>query len=344
MYITFFIGNGFDLNLDLKTRYIDFYDYYRECASEDSIILRWMQEDHDKGDWSDLEVALGNRVKSLDEGDVESFFAAHEELELLLLEYLETEENKYDIEAAPKEISTEMARSLMDISNELNAEEQQAFKSTCRSSINEDIQYWFITFNYTGVLDSMIEKVIDENIELGSHVGTNGQKRKHSIGGVHHIHGTMTEGIVLGVNDESQINNEFLIKNNMFKDIFLKSRINNQMGQRRTERAEEIIDKSQIICIFGMSLGVTDKRWWEKIVNWMLTDSNRKLIIYTRTDEHILKRKIPTRIILEREKIRRDFWEKGKGNLGEDAFGKLKSRIIVVFNSKIFSFPKLKKL
>lgn len=28
MNITFLIGNGFDINLGLKTRYVDFYDFY----------------------------------------------------------------------------------------------------------------------------------------------------------------------------------------------------------------------------------------------------------------------------------------------------------------------------
>ena len=34
MNITFIIGNGFDLNLDLKTKYIDFYNYYFSIESE----------------------------------------------------------------------------------------------------------------------------------------------------------------------------------------------------------------------------------------------------------------------------------------------------------------------
>ena len=45
MYITFLIGNGFDINLGLKTSYSDFYDCYKNRASKDSVILRWMNED-----------------------------------------------------------------------------------------------------------------------------------------------------------------------------------------------------------------------------------------------------------------------------------------------------------
>ena len=103
--------------------------------------------------------------------------------------------------------------------------------------------------------------------------------------------------------------------------------------------AEEIIDKSQIICIFGMSMGITDKRWWEKICAWLLANPHRILIIYTRVDEKLVKRRIPTQIIRERERMRQKFWRKGCGNQLEAAFSIVRPRIFVVFNSKIFSFP-----
>lgn len=341
MYITFLIGNGFDLNLGLRTRYVDFYDYYKEHASKDSLILHWMQEDNDKGDWADLESALGNRIANVDKDSLVKFMQSLAELEYSLLDYLEMEQNKYSVDAAEKAVLLEIARSLKNIPTELTADERTSFESTCKAYVNEELQYWFITFNYTDILDLMVSKVTNTNIDLGSHYAINGQVRRHTIGGVHHVHGTMTEGVVLGVNDESQINNEVLSKDEMFKNIFLKNRINSQMGQRRTERAEEIIDKSQIICIFGMSIGITDRRWWERIIEWLLANDKRKLLIYTRIDESLLRRRIPTNIIPAIENVRRDFWEKGKGNLGEDLYRKIQSRIIVVFNSRIFNFPKV---
>lgn len=344
MYITFLIGNGFDINLGLKTRYADFYNFYKEHASKGSIILSWMREDDDKGNWADLESALGDKISNVNEKNLEVFMDSHEELDSLLLDYLETEQNRYNTDKVEKAILTEIVRSLKNIPTELTVEERSSYELTCKAFSNEEMQYWFITFNYTSVLDLMLERAINSNLDLGTHMGLNGKLRKHSIGGIHHVHGTMTEGVVLGVNDESQINNDFLSKNDLLKNIFIKSRINRQMGQRRTERAEEIIDKSQIICIFGMSIGITDKRWWEKIISWLLANENRKLIIYAREDSNRFRRTIPTYIIRAREKIRRDFWEKGKGTLGDDIFRKIQSRIIVVFNSKIFNFPKVYNL
>lgn len=243
-----------------------------------------------------------------------------------------------------KSVTVELARSLKEIPNELNTENHNSYQATCDASKNEVINYNFITFNYTNVLDRILDEGKERNIDLGSHLGTNGQTRKHLIGEIHHVHGALMEGVVLGVNDESQINNVILRKNSMFKDIFIKSRINSQMGERRTERADEIIDRSQIICIFGMSIGITDKRWWEKIVSWIMENRNRKLIIYTRGDEKLFKRKIPTRIIIETERVKREFWEKGRGNQNDTIYEQIKSRIFVIFNSNIFSFPMIKSI
>lgn len=44
MNITFFIGNGFDLNLGIKTSYSDFCPYFFEHSSDDNIIKKWLKK------------------------------------------------------------------------------------------------------------------------------------------------------------------------------------------------------------------------------------------------------------------------------------------------------------
>ena len=246
---------------------------------------------------------------------------------------------KYRAERKKEEILSELGRSLKELQEELSLEEQRMFRAICDEHRDGELQYKFITFNYTDILDEFIKMAKSGKIDLGAHTSTGGHVRRHSLGEVHHVHGALMEGVVLGVNDETQINNEIFRKHGLFKNVFLKSNINSQMGQRRTELAEEIIDKSQIICIFGMSMGITDKRWWEKICVWLLSDPHKLLIIYTRSDEKLFKRRIPTQIIRERERIRQEFWRKGRGNNPNNVYSTISSRIIVVFNSKIFSFP-----
>ena len=53
MNITFFIGNGFDINLGLNTKYSDFYPYFIEKSTITNMIRAWLQEDELL--WSDLE-------------------------------------------------------------------------------------------------------------------------------------------------------------------------------------------------------------------------------------------------------------------------------------------------
>ena len=341
MNVTFLIGNGFDLNLGLKTRYTDFYDYFIQHASKGSIILQLMMDDRNKENWSDLELALGEKVKIVGEDKLDSFMDAHEDLDSLLLEYLEEEQSKYSVDKNINEIISELARSLTELKNELTDEEQESFQNTFNAHRSEDFNYSFITFNYTDILDQFIKKAKSGNMDLGSHIDPNGRNHKHLISEVHHVHGTLFEGVVLGVNDETQINNDFFRQQTMFKDVFLKSNINKKMGERRTEHADEIINRSQIICIFGMSMGITDKRWWQKIISWLVSNSDRKLIIFAREDERLLKRKIPTRIIRAKDGIIRNFWEKGRGNNPDAIFEQIRTRIFVIFNSKIFSFPKI---
>ena len=158
MNITFLIGNGFDINLGLKTRYSDFYDYYQEHASEDSMILQMMREDNNKENWADLELALGNNLKDIGEQSADSFMDAHAELDSLLLDYLEEEQKKYSVEKQKEEIITELVRSLKELPKELSTEEQRSYQATCDTHKNEEFQYNFITFNYTGILDEIIKK------------------------------------------------------------------------------------------------------------------------------------------------------------------------------------------
>lgn len=61
MNVTYIIGNGFDLNLGLKTGYQDFYDYYIEVPSPNAHVELLKNTIKQEGYelWSDLEVGLG---------------------------------------------------------------------------------------------------------------------------------------------------------------------------------------------------------------------------------------------------------------------------------------------
>jgi len=100
------------------------------------------------------------------------------------------------------------------------------------------------------------------------------------LGTVHHIHGTLSSDLILGLNDPSQIANSLLTANKSLTDYIIKSQVNEALGERRVIDAKRIIDNSDYIGIYGMSLGDTDKMWWEYLLAWLQAKNTRRLVLY----------------------------------------------------------------
>lgn len=340
MYITFLIGNGFDINIGLKTRYFDFYRYFEKNANECNMIRNWIKEE--KYLWSDLEMRLGQKVSAVNEKSLNQFYQDKIELDELLIRYLETEQERFRITENNKSvIEEEFVRSMKELTDGFTLVDQESIKRTKDCSRNETYEYQFITFNYTDILNRIVDSCKKDNVDIGIHMNSVGNKVIDKIGNVFHVHGTTMGEVILGVNDVTQIDNEFLRSEKNFTTTFIKEQTNRFIGQQKTERASEIISRSQIICIFGMSLGSSDRMWWQKLVNWLLESSSRKLVIFWKGSEKELERAIPTRTILLKNRIINNFINEGKGKHSEEEIDKIQSQIIIAFNSRIFSFPEV---
>ena len=67
-HITFIIGNGFDINLGMKTKYSDMYEGYIKTPPQTKVIESFKnelrnQQPFDK--WSDFEMAMAEYAKTL---------------------------------------------------------------------------------------------------------------------------------------------------------------------------------------------------------------------------------------------------------------------------------------
>ena len=338
MNITFFIGNGFDINLGLNTAYSSFYPYFIDKAQPDNMIREWI--DGNELYWADLEERLGKELEKVSKDTLEQFYDDKEELDGLLLDYLESEQKRYSFDDKER-IIKEFNRSMLEFYTEMPAENINSIKETMEKFKDDEFTYSYITFNYTNILDKIVGLYKDEKRVISSHQGY-GSIRRNSIGRVVHIHGTIDEEMILGVNDESQIINDFLREEELFKDTFIKERMNRNIGQRKIEIVADVIKNSRIICVFGMSIGNTDKIWWEKLVDWLLGNEYNKLIIFSRVDDALLNKRFPARMIRSNEKIKRTIFEKGKGKWSEDYYSDIKKRILISYNANIFSLLKVK--
>lgn len=338
MNITFFIGNGFDINIGLATRYSNFYPYFLQNANDNNMIKSWL--DGNEKLWSDLEEKLGQEISKIPDGKLEQFYDDKDELDRLLIDYLEKEQEKYIFEE-PEAIKKEFSRSMLNFFGELPVEDVTSIKKTMEVYKNEEFLYSYVTFNYTNILDRIVNLYRDKETVIATHQG-NTNTKNNRISKIVHIHGTTDEEMILGVNDVDQIENDLLKEEEIFLDTFIKRRMNNNIGQRKTENAIDIINNSHIICVFGMSIGNTDKMWWEALVEWLISNENNKLIIFWKGFEEALKKKLPSKMIRLNESIRRKVFDKGRGKYDETYYVKIKNRMMISYNSHIFSLPKLK--
>lgn len=340
--ITFFIGNGFDLNLGLKTRYKDFYKYFKENVRRSNIIRGWINEKDIL--WSDLEKALGQSLSSINRGNLEQFYDDKDEMDDLLIDYLQEEQEKYSYEDE-ENIKKELIASLDNFDINLSkADKQRIYRVKQRHAFN-GVMYNFVVFNYTNCVDRIVEIQKKEDSVISTHTYFYDASQYNSdskLGEIYHIHGTVNEEMILGVNDESQINNEFLKQEEIFCDSFIKSYMNKMIGQQKTEEVQDLINNSEIICLFGMSIGETDKLWWEKIVDWLVEDKEKLLVIFWRDNKKLNKNRLPSRTIRNNDKVKNQFLEKGKGQLTDEKLRLIKDRIFVSYNDDddIFNFPK----
>ncbi len=278
MNITFIIGNGFDLNLDLKTKYIDFYNYYFKIESDKKPIQNFKaylkEKLNEEAKWKDLEVALGEYTENI--GTEDDFVSIYDDVIFYLKEYLQKQNVSFNAQG-----QNEFINDLIHFEDYLSDVEKHMILNFRKLYAQES--HWFInivSFNYT----SMIEKILGYD-NKSIQIGDNEYKKKVMLDNIYHIHGTLDSYMVLGVNDSTQIKNKAFKKNNDIKDKLVKPETNKQARNGIDEKCKDIIKDSQIICLYGTSVGDTDKMWWNLIGSQLRDRENLKVIYFEYGDE-----------------------------------------------------------
>ena len=329
MNITFFIGNGFDLNLGLKTGYKSFYEYYTKACPED-MLSKAISADYEL--WADLELGLGEYLAKIEDSQLDVFLDSKELLEGYLSRYLQNQMNRVQINNKEGFVN-EFLENVGGFYNEFSLSEQRAYKKFL-SETGEQIVYQFVSFNYTDTLDRIIKAFLSSKKPIANHA-CQGTGYNDTVADPIHIHGDVNS-IILGLNDETQIKNESFQSNGDLTDCIIKERVNNALGELRIETVKRIMENSKYICVFGMSIGDTDKMWWVDIIEWLLKDSSRKLVLYVRDGSTIQSVSSQKSVRLMAKK-RKHLLNK-KQSLDNDQIKDIKNRIIVVKNPKLFSF------
>lgn len=278
MNITFLIGNGFDVGLGLKSRFKDFFPIYKILSENKSEEIKKFSEDinEDLDTWSDFESALGEYTTQFSKKSKAVFLKRLEDFELEFIKYLKGQEENLLLH---NKIGLDFKESLANYysTKVLHPESSLKIDKVYVNYANQSRIYNFINFNYTNLLEKCISKIPQNIVSKHKY---NEREINDKIGKIIHIHGTYGLYPIIGVNDSSQIKNKELAFDPRFCRYLVKPTLNEALGQGNDAIATELINKSSIICVYGMSLGSTDKKWWDCILTWLYSHAERQLVIF----------------------------------------------------------------
>lgn len=242
----FLIGNGFDLSIGLPTDYKSFYNYYLMTKSPSAVIEKLKQTiSPDDENWSDLERAIGNLdIFNKEEEYLECIRDLRNNLRRYLNKTIKSQEgivqmqNMNECLASPENYLTE-ARGLV------------------YSEFRSKYQSWLvnvISFNYTDSFDSLL------NIKKGGSIAT-----FTTYEGTFHVHGTLKNEMTFGVNDVSQIKVPHFKDSVDVVEEIVKPEYNDACENINNQTCESLIKEANVYVLFGVSMGITDDKWWKLI-------------------------------------------------------------------------------
>jgi len=275
MNITYIFGNGFDLQQHLKTRYVDFMKWYRKKYPNDFFSKNCLEKNKEL--WFDFEVYIGKATERLhNKIEMDDYLNSIENVKIGLKQYMREQKNsvRYKFDNISKTFkdsirSFNKSRFLFPVDEVL-----------CRYSFpNGEHKINFIEFNYTGIATRLFYKVKRKNKYFYKIQGKN--KVKYKLCDSIQVHGSTRRHVVFGVDNETQIFNRNI--NMHLRNCIIKQKMLDELYPSRKRKSIQKINDSDIIVIFGCSLGDTDATYWNKIKNW-LTDKSKKLIVFFHTN------------------------------------------------------------
>lgn len=267
MNVLYLIGNGFDLAQGARTSYPAFYEVYAKSEPVNDVERDIINDiKADCKNWSDMEFALGEFSRKV--SDAEAFAVAYESLTKKLKAYLLDEESKVVLkEGSYKNFLTCPIDYLPPREQEILASSLQGIPGI--------IKIGAISFNYTDLFEKSIDfKYAKEDLS------TKFLERTSQFVTLIKIHGSLQNSILLGVDRKEQIANEVLANNPDVCDFLVKPQTNVIVGSLRDREARNWIDGADLIVIFGMSIGDTDKSWWQRIYTRLESFENARMLIF----------------------------------------------------------------
>lgn len=292
MHVTFLLGNGFDLNVGLKTSYRDFQKAYLKQRGGDGFAKHCRQIvqndlNINRDQWSDMELALGALSDHYPEkGDNlptgrKKYCKLLMHMQLKLKEYLLAQEHRIDVEYNQDAICREFEKTLACPFLGLRGAQFQEMKNWWNDRTKEAVNYHFLNFNFSLTFEKC-RKLFEDKKFCEKRTPfircIDRRKVKDTLEETKYVHGTLDDCIIFGVDHEKQIPNTKLCDDQVCASI-IKPIINSRLKNGQAKMAAKLIRQSNLIVIFGMSMGETDRTWWQIIADWLASNEDNRLIV-----------------------------------------------------------------
>ena len=170
---------------------------------------------------------------------------------------------------------------ILNFYRELSPSATATFQQLVNNNRGANTTVRFLSFNYTSLLDECVKAAADQPLSVWNIDNT----AKHSFSlspDVVHVNGTLTKYPTLGLDDVSQVANRELLSvpGLELQRSIIKPESVAALGELWHDHAARIINSSNIICVWGMSLGKTDAKWWRQLSNWLAGDKGRQLLLF----------------------------------------------------------------
>lgn len=275
MNITYLIGNGFDINLGLKTKYTDFYDEYiasvkdlddTDCRKEFAMKINDNYEN-----WADFETGFAENITGGKDAVIKILSDFNEKFTSYLMS--ETSKCSYNSPDIRKELEAFLYR-WIDL---LEIRDKRLIEPTFKIITQNNVNINFINFNYTDVLQNLLKPLVwDTKILVEICSNTYLLLNNHI-----QIHGKMYDNIIIGIDSLEQILDEETKKDRTLGKYCVKREINESLGFSAEESGFiEAIKSSSIIIAYGLSFGKTDLCRWKIVSEWIREDEHHFFVIF----------------------------------------------------------------
>ena len=326
MNILYFIGNGFDLNLKMKTSYQDFLNFYKKIHNDSSTIKEFKKEiDENYLDWSDLEVNLGKYTEKLE------FPACFEEIHTDLVDelanYLTSVQNTSLKSSLQQLDSKKFIKDLFTPEIYMDVANIRSLKSYFETQHKpKDVN--IVTLNYTNTIESILE--LDKGKARHSSVlidTLSSVTEKQNIQQLLHLHGTLEENMALGVDNLEQVLHKEFKNNQDVTESIIKPLCNRVSAHAIDQDCNRLLANAHLICIFGSSIGKTDETWWKRIAD-QVKKRDCRLIVFMH-EPNLNKRRGQ-----EKRKLARACWKRFSDQELPD------NKVFFAFNTEMFNLFK----